>query len=25
VTDHPFPYRDAHRHQLAVLDLVADW
>jgi hypothetical protein len=25
VTDHPFPYRDAHRHQLAVLDLVGDW
>jgi hypothetical protein len=25
VTDHPFPYRDAHRHQVAVLDLVGDW
>ena len=25
MTDHPFPYRDAHRHQLAVLDLVGDW
>jgi predicted metal-dependent hydrolase len=25
VTDHPYPYRDAHRHQLAVLDLVGDW
>ena len=25
MTDHPFPYRDSHRHQLAVLDLVGDW